>query len=269
MTAAILERPAPSGRARTAAPRTQRRSAPKLLVLDQQAIRRRARRRNALLILFIAVIVGFFAVAFVHAALVGGQQELDAVRSEISQAEARHAEMARAVEAASAPDVIVTRAVELGMVRANEPVYLEVAAPLRDVEVIPMNASTAGVGSSDAVSKVAAPVPVDEDGGAIVDDVTGTGGSSISAAIGIEAGVSIAGRLPEKADPPIDVAAAVPSADVTTLAGAAGSVAGADASASTGGSAVAGAAGGSGDDQGGSATSIAGTRAVSGGTGSG
>lgn len=134
MTAALLDRTSirlPDNRP------TRRPSAPKLRVLDQAATRRRARHRSALLILFIAVLAGFFAVAFVHAELVAGQHDLDAVRAEISQAEARHAELARTVEEASAPATIVTRATELGMVRARQPVYLAAAAPLRTIEAGP------------------------------------------------------------------------------------------------------------------------------------
>lgn len=140
MTAALLDR------ASTRLPATRqprRQGPPKLRVLDQAASRRRARHRSALLILFMAVLVGFFAVAFVHAELVAGQHELDAVRAEISQAEARHAELARTVEAASAPDRIVTRATELGMVRARQPVYLTAAAPVRSIEVGPSLLSSA------------------------------------------------------------------------------------------------------------------------------
>jgi hypothetical protein len=197
--------------------------------------------------------------------------------------------MAREVEAASAPKTIVTRATELGMVRAHEPVYLEAAAPLRDVAVVPMNTSTAGVGSADMAStgigdadtvmKVAAPVPVDEDGGATADDVTGTGGSSISGTIGIEAGVSGEVRLPQPATLALEAAPAdamaTTAAKATTLAGAAGSASGEGATVgnSTSGSVevsvTAGVGASSGGGRGGSATSIAGTRAVSGGTGGG
>lgn len=115
---------------RTASPRTQR---PKLKVLDQGAIRQRARRRQALLSLFIVVLLGFFAVAFVHAELVADQQELDGIRARIAEAEAHNAKVARAAEEASSPRAIVTRATELGMVRAHEPVYLAAAAPVRDI----------------------------------------------------------------------------------------------------------------------------------------
>jgi len=277
MTAAVAERPAPAGRNgtrsrnRIAAPRTEvrRSTAPDLRMLDQVAIRARARRRNALLILFIAVIVGFFVVAFVHAELVAGQQELDAVRAEISQAEARHAEMARAVEEASAPHVIVTRATELGMVRANEPVYLVAAAPVRKVEVAPLLASTTDTVSPEPVSMVAAPVPVDEDGDGVADDVTGTEGSSIRATIGVRAGVSAEGRLAETPVLALEVPAPGPSRATSQtgtggLAGASSAVAGSPlAGGSAPGATVAGGRPGR------SATSIAGTRAVSEGTGGG
>ncbi len=159
MTAAVLDRSrnsraqqprragggsSSSARAATAradAPRTDRRAAarrPKLKVLDQRAARQRARRRNALLLLFIVVLIGFFGVAFVHAELVAGQQDLDAVRAEIAEAEARKANLSRVAEEASSPQAIVAKAEDLGMVRAYQPVYLQATAPLRDMaEVVP------------------------------------------------------------------------------------------------------------------------------------
>lgn len=157
MTAAVLERSRPhvagqrtnahrrssaSARAATArvdAPRPAGRAAarrPKLKVLDQRAARQRAWRRNALMLLFVVVLVGFFGVAFVHAELVAGQQDLDAARTEIAEAEARKANLSRAAEEASSPKAIVARAEQLGMVRAYQPVYLEASAPLRDMPAI-------------------------------------------------------------------------------------------------------------------------------------
>ncbi len=148
MTAAVLERSRPTSAARSSAraatgTRTQTRTRPqtatrpKLKVLNQEAIRQRARRRNALLMLFIVVLLGFFAVAFVHAQLVAGQQDLDSVRSRIAEAEAHRAKVARLVEEASSPEVIVTRATEeLGMVRAFQPVYLEAVSPVRELPTV-------------------------------------------------------------------------------------------------------------------------------------
>ena len=97
---------------------------PKLRVLDQMSIRRRARRRNALLLLFIVVLNALFLVAFVHARLVESQQDLDLIRARIADMETEKAQIERAVDEASAPALIVERAAELGMVRAETPVYL-------------------------------------------------------------------------------------------------------------------------------------------------
>ncbi len=83
--------------------------------------------------MFIVVLSGFFAVAFVHAQLVAGQHELDTVRSEIAEASAQRATVERAVDEASAPHEIVDRATEIGMVRAVEPVYLAANGPVPDV----------------------------------------------------------------------------------------------------------------------------------------
>lgn len=114
---------------------------PKLRVLNQQAERQRARRRQALAMLFLTVIVGFFAVAFVHAQLVAGQHDLDVLRAKIAEADAHRAELARATDEAAAPARIVSHATEeLGMVRANQPVYLEAAVPQRTILVTaPLN----------------------------------------------------------------------------------------------------------------------------------
>ncbi len=97
---------------------------PRLRVLDQVSIRRRARRRNAVLLLFIVVLSGLFLVAFVHARLVESQQELDLMRTQIADLEADKAQIERAVDEASSPSLIVGRATELGMVRAEDPVFL-------------------------------------------------------------------------------------------------------------------------------------------------
>ena len=63
MTAAVLERTRPATGSRATGKR------PKLRVLDQQALRQRARRRNALLVLFVIVLLVFFAVAFARFAI--------------------------------------------------------------------------------------------------------------------------------------------------------------------------------------------------------
>jgi len=181
MTAALLDRAStrlPANR------QTRRQTGPKLRVLDQAASRRRARHRSALLILFVAVLAGFFAVAFVHAELVAGQHELDAVRTEISQAEARHAELARTVEAASAPDRVVTRATELGMVRARQPVYLTTAAPIRSIDVGPSLLSTATPAAAGS----------DVDGGSI-DRVAASGADPRATGAGLRGTIGQPGGL--------------------------------------------------------------------------
>ncbi len=188
MTAALLDRPTTR---RPVTGQTRRPARPKLRVLDQAATRRRARHRSALLILFVAVLVGFFAVAFVHAELVAGQHELDAVRTEISQAEARHAELARVVEEASAPGVIVTRATELGMVRAHRPVYLTATGPVPAIEAGPPLAAPTPTGTADdvdggPVDAVAAPP-----GAAAAD------GGRLHGTLGQAGGISAAIRLPQ------------------------------------------------------------------------
>ncbi len=119
MTAAVARRSQNAPAHRRAKP-----ARPELRVLDQTSIRRRARRRNATLALFIVVLNALFMVAFVHARLVEGQQELDLMRSRIEELESEKARIVRAVDEASSPAVVVERATELGMIRAEEPVYL-------------------------------------------------------------------------------------------------------------------------------------------------
>ncbi|MEZ5406709.1 MAG: hypothetical protein R2761_01715 [Acidimicrobiales bacterium] len=137
MTAALAPRPPdtsrrpPTGSA-VPAPRRDLRttpSRPRLEVLDQAAARRRARRRNALMAAFVLVLVGFFLVAFVHASLVAGQQDLDEMRSQIAELQAEKASVERGIEESSAPSRIVDRAGELGMVRAEDPVFLAAVRP--------------------------------------------------------------------------------------------------------------------------------------------
>jgi hypothetical protein len=100
--------------------------------------------------LFVTVVVGFFAVALVHAELVAGQHDLDVLRARIAEAEAERAELARATDEAAAPDRIVSHAQDvLGMVRSNQPVYLEAAAPLRPVTAITPLAVAPGDGVVD------------------------------------------------------------------------------------------------------------------------
>lgn len=125
---------------------------PHLRVLDQQALRRRARRRNVAMVMFIVLIIGFFAAALAQAQLVANQHELDLLRTRIAEAEADRARLERSVEESSAPGAIIDRAVEIGMVRANDPVYLAAVGPAPDVQPISVlgaiTASTDGSGSS-------------------------------------------------------------------------------------------------------------------------
>lgn len=113
-------------------PGRDRSSRPELRVYDRSAARRRARRRNALVMLFVVVLNALFLVTFVHARLVEGQQELDEIRGRIAELETEKARIARAVDEASSPAVVVERATELGMIRAGEPVYLLAVRDVRD-----------------------------------------------------------------------------------------------------------------------------------------
>ncbi|MDH3681863.1 MAG: hypothetical protein OEV40_18145 [Acidimicrobiia bacterium] len=128
MTAALAYRSQTAPvRRRSTSPKAA--SRPRLRVLDQAAVRRRARRRNAVLLAFIVLLAALFLVAFVHARLVESQQELDLMRTRISELQVDKAQLERAVDEASSPALIVERASALGMVRAAEPVYLASVVP--------------------------------------------------------------------------------------------------------------------------------------------
>lgn len=192
MTAALLDRTVrqPAGRP------ARRPSTPRLQVLDQAAARRRSRHRRALLVLFIIVLAGFFAVAWVHAELVAGQNELDTVRSAITEAEARHAELARAVEEASSPASIVERATnDLGMVEAPEPLYLVAAAPVRDIQVQPALATL--IASEGPESGQAATVEVAAPTGASAQGTAPDADRALRGSLGMAGGISAAVRLPD------------------------------------------------------------------------
>lgn len=260
MTAALLERErsvAPSNRRpaagsrrapgpATAKPAVRPKPAtkPKLKVLDQRAIRQRARRRHGLFVLFIVVLLGFFAVAFVHAELVAGQQDLDAIRSRIAEAEAENAKLARAAEIASSPQAIVARATELGMVRAYEPVYLSAVAPIPDLpSIVPLPSASKRSSFSDVTSGP-------------------NNGSSIAIGISASAAVVRTGAVdrPAVAMPSPLGGGGAGDLGADSLSGSTVSAAGIDVSSVRTTSA---------DPGGGGVTSIAGTRAVTGGSGNG
>ncbi len=83
--------------------------------------------------MFVVLIIGFFAAALAQAQLVANQHELDLLRTQIAEAEAGRARLERAVEESSAPAAIIDRAVDIGMVRSSDPVYLAAVGPAPDV----------------------------------------------------------------------------------------------------------------------------------------
>lgn len=97
---------------------------PKLRVVDGASLRRAARRRALVSLSVIGLVVTLFAVALLYAQLVKGQQAIDGLRTEIAEAEEERARLERDIAVVSTPDAILTRAAELGMVRAVDPQYL-------------------------------------------------------------------------------------------------------------------------------------------------
>ncbi len=77
-----------------------------------------------MVVLVVLLLGALFTVAYVQAGLVAGQQDLDTTRDRIDELEAERARLERAVDEASSPAAITGRAAELGMIRAEDPVYL-------------------------------------------------------------------------------------------------------------------------------------------------
>ncbi len=97
-----------------------------LEVLTRGALRWRRFRRFLFYVAcgFLALVM--LTVAGVHAELVQGQREIDNLRIESRELRAERASLQRDVVEASSPNVIIAQAIDLGMVRAEEPVYLTV-----------------------------------------------------------------------------------------------------------------------------------------------
>ncbi len=103
---------------------------PRLRLIDRSVLRRLAVRRIAYFSTCIVLVIGVFAVALAQAELVERQHRLDQTRRSLDEAEAELARLQRDVDRASSPEVIVSRAAALGMVRAAEPVYFTAVRPL-------------------------------------------------------------------------------------------------------------------------------------------
>lgn len=116
--AAPAARPAPRGKR------------PSLAVVDRRSVRSVRLRRTLLAAVLLVLVVALFAVGLVQAQLVQRQQHLDDVRSQIAEAQAHRLRLAQEVVVASSPEEIVRRAGEMGMVRAESPVYLVAVRPV-------------------------------------------------------------------------------------------------------------------------------------------
>ena len=71
------------------------------------------------------LVVALFSVATTQAYLVKSQQDIDEVRQEIREARVERARLQRQVDTASAPQSIIDRADDLGMVPSGEPTHLQ------------------------------------------------------------------------------------------------------------------------------------------------
>lgn len=124
MTATATRRKAANAPTRSDTPKR-----PTLRVVDKQALRRRARRRVLVTLAAGLIASGLFAVALVYAQLAQGQQDIDTMRTQITDSEAEIARLEHLVVSASSPSAVVARATELGMVRAENPIYLTAVDP--------------------------------------------------------------------------------------------------------------------------------------------
>ncbi len=103
----------------------QKAKRPVLRFLDQQSIRSRKRKRNVLLAGFFVVILALFLVAYAQAQLVSSQQDLDVIRSRTAELTAESEHLRVLVNEASAPNSIVAKAEEIGMILGESPVFVE------------------------------------------------------------------------------------------------------------------------------------------------
>ncbi len=120
----MSERRAQAARRAPATAPARESSRPSLKVVDARAVNRRRRQRRVLVALAIVFMVGCFVVAAAQAVLVQGQRELDDVRLQIAEAEGEQDRLVQQLVDARSPETIIARAEALGMVRADDPVYL-------------------------------------------------------------------------------------------------------------------------------------------------
>jgi uncharacterized protein HemX len=125
-TPAAARRPAPAPAAPTPTPARR----PPLAVVDERSLRSVRRRRAAVVAVVGILVLALFGVGLVHAQLVQRQQHLDQLRAEIAETQAHRLRLYRDVVVASSPDEVVRRATEMGMVRAEDPVYLVAVRPV-------------------------------------------------------------------------------------------------------------------------------------------
>lgn len=102
---------------------------PSLRVVDAVAENRRRRQRRVLLGLLVVFTAGCFVVAAAQAMLVQGQRELDDLRLQIAEAEGEQDRLIQQLVDARSPETIIARAEAMGMVRADDPVYLVAVRP--------------------------------------------------------------------------------------------------------------------------------------------
>lgn len=124
--AAAARRPAPPG-GRRSGPADE---LPGLALVDRRSLRSARVRRALFAVTMSVVVIALFAVGLIHAQLVQRQHRLDELRAEIGDTQAERLRLSRQVVVASSPEEVVRRAREIGMVRAEDPVYLVAVRPV-------------------------------------------------------------------------------------------------------------------------------------------
>lgn len=115
--------------ARRAVPPRPRPARPRLRVVDPAARRRAVLVRRAIWVAVLLSAVSVFAIVAFHVVLAQGQLRLDRLSERTAAQQARYERLRLDVARRSAPDRIVTRAAELGLVPAGQATFVATPPP--------------------------------------------------------------------------------------------------------------------------------------------
>lgn len=95
-----------------------------LKVMEQQNPRKSLKRQYGFFTLLVIGLVVIFSVVYLQAKLVSPQQDLDLINERIEKLELEKSALEKSVNESSAPNNIISKAEELGMVKSAPPVSL-------------------------------------------------------------------------------------------------------------------------------------------------